>query len=264
MSTQREVRFIHGTELRAGGGTNKNDAPPYLEGYASVANSTSQNLGGFKERIRPGTFARSLREKADVRFLYNHNADAGVLGRTKSGTLALTEDEHGLAFRCEIPDTQMARDLHTSIKRGDCDSCSFAFQVAPGGESWSEEMDEETNSLIPMRTLSDVDLIECSAVLWPAYTATSVAARSGGAKNETRSMENTTMQNFSEEQRHFLSGACAAGFAEIPVGCPPELRNKIIETRAAKLGVTPAGKPATESQPINAELADELAALKSL
>ena len=137
MSTHREVRFFRGTELRAGGGSNKNDSSPFLTGYSALYNSMSQNLGGFKERIAPGTFTRALKEKQDVRFLFNHSADAGVLGRVKSGTLTLSEDARGLAFRCDLPDTQQARDLHTSIKRGDLDSCSFAFSVAPGGESWA-------------------------------------------------------------------------------------------------------------------------------
>jgi HK97 family phage prohead protease len=261
MSTQREVRFFHGAELRAGGGTNQNDAPPFLEGYASIFNSASQNLGGFKERIMPGTFARALKEKQDVRFLFNHSADCGVLGRTKSGTLALKEDLHGLFFHCDLPDTTQARDLHTSISRGDLDSCSFAFSVAPGGESWSEEEDEETNSFIPMRMLSDVDLMDCSAVVFPAYTSTSLTARSGRAKREQRFMENTTMQNFSEEQRHFLSGKCAAGFEEIPTGCPDEIRNRIIEHRALRLGVKPSGPaPAV----VNNELGAKIRAVNSL
>jgi HK97 family phage prohead protease len=263
MSVTRETRFLTSTELRAGGGTGKNDAPPFIEGYSAVFSKSSQNLGGFKERIKPGTFARALREKQDVRFLFNHSADCGVLGRVKSGTLRLNEDAHGLFFHCDLPDTQQARDLHTSISRGDLDACSFAFQVVPGGESWAEEEDEdeENGGFIAMRTLSDVDLADSSVVVWPAYTQTSVSARAGSGKHEQRNMENKTMQNFSDEQRHFLSGKCAAGFEEISPACPSELRNKIIEIRAARLGVKPAG-PAPQAT--DNELQAKLRALNSL
>lgn len=254
MPANRETRFLTSTELRAGGGTGKNDAPPSISGYAAVFGQPSQNLGGFKEKIKPGTFARALRERQDVRCLWNHSADV-VLGRSKSGTLTLREDEHGLFFNCDLPDTQTARDLHTSVSRGDISECSFAFGVNDGGESWGEEQDEETDSLIPFRTLSDVDLFDVSPVCRAAYTQTSLTARS-----EKRSLEATRMLNFSDEQRHFLSGKCAAGFEEIPTGCPDEIRNRIIETRAARLGVKPAG-PAPAP---NSDLADELNALRSL
>jgi uncharacterized protein len=260
MSATRETRFLISTELRASGGTGKNDAPPSICGYASVFGKPSQNLGGFKERIKPGTFTRALREKQDVRCLWNHSADV-VLGRTKSGTLTLKEDARGLFFDCVLPDTQQARDLHTSISRGDVDQCSFSFAVKPGGESWAEEEDEESDSLIPMRTLSDVDLMDVAPVCYAAYTSTSLTARSGSAKHEKRFRENTAMQNFSEEQRHFLSGKCAAGFEEIPTGCPDEIRNKIIEHRALRLGVKPAGPaPAV----VDNELGAKIRAVNSL
>jgi uncharacterized protein len=157
---QREVRFLKNAELRATGGNR-------LEGYAACFNSPSLDLGGFTEQIRAGAFARAIRTGQDVRALFNHNPDA-VLGRTKSGTLVLSEDSTGLAFRCDVPNSQLGSDVYESVRRGDIDGCSFSFRVPPGGDKWSGDL----------RTLTDVDLSDVGPVTYPAYPATSVGARS--------------------------------------------------------------------------------------
>jgi uncharacterized protein len=144
-------------------------SPGILEGYAAKFNSWSQDLGGFKEIIQPGAFDRALRENQDIRFLMNHDPSL-VLGRCKSGTLGLTSDSIGLRFMCTLPDTQAGRDAHTLVKRGDVTQCSFAFRVAPNGDSWNRQRTE--------RTLLDVDLMDCSCVTYPAYLDTEVDARS--------------------------------------------------------------------------------------
>src|SRR2546427_740708 len=99
---QREVRCVSGHELRASGNN--------IEGYAAIFNSLSEDLGGFRERIRTGAFARAIREKQDCRALFNHNPNM-ILGRTRSGTLRLSEDGTGLLFDCNLPDTSAGRDV---------------------------------------------------------------------------------------------------------------------------------------------------------
>ena len=89
-------------------------------GYAALFNVWSQDMGGFVETIEPGAFTRSLQNGADVRAVINHDPNL-ILGRSKSGTLTLTEDDIGLRVEIVPPDTQYARDLMTSIKRGDID-----------------------------------------------------------------------------------------------------------------------------------------------
>jgi uncharacterized protein len=160
MKTER--RYLAGAELRATGGNR-------LEGYAAVFNSLSEDLGGFRESINPGAFARAIREKQDVRCLFNHDRGA-VLGRTRAGTLRLAEDSVGLHFDCDLPDTSTARDLHALIKRGDISQCSFGFVCRD--DRWAEESGEVR------RRLLDVDLTDVSAVTVPAYSDTSVSARS--------------------------------------------------------------------------------------
>ena len=149
-----------------------------LVGYAATYNSWSKNLGGFREKLLPGTFARSLKQGADVKALFNHNPSA-IFGRTKSGTLQLEDTPKGLRFRCQLDKSSQAHcDLYASVKRGDIDECSFAFTVPEGGDAWTEGLDPDTNQRISLRTLSNVDLLDVSVVTDPAYTQTAVGARS--------------------------------------------------------------------------------------
>lgn len=141
-----------------------------ITGHAAVFNAMSEEMFGFREQIKPGAFARAIKEKQDVRALWNHDSNH-VLGRTKSGTLQLREDERGLLVDIDFPDTQMARDLRESIKRGDVDQMSFSFRTVK--DSWEYRQDGTI-----IRTLEDVDLFDVSPVTYPAYPDTDVSARS--------------------------------------------------------------------------------------
>jgi len=147
------------------------DEPEIIEGYAAVFGQYSQNLGYFKEIIRKGAFLDSI-EKDDIRALWNHDSNY-VLGRNKSGTLKLEEDERGLKIQITVPDTQWANDMVTSIKRGDVDQMSFAFETL--SDEWRKENGENVRELIKAR------LIDVSPVTYPAYLKTSVSARSAFA-----------------------------------------------------------------------------------
>jgi HK97 family phage prohead protease len=164
---KREFRTT--TELRA-------ESDFCITGYAALFNNESKDLGGFRETIAPGAFTRSLRENADVKCLFNHDPNK-VLARTKSGTLTLAQDDRGLKFRAQLDqNSQMHRDIYASIKRADVNECSFAFRVAPNGQEWTNKT--SGNDSYAARTLTDVDLVDVSAVCYPAYDNTSVDARS--------------------------------------------------------------------------------------
>jgi HK97 family phage prohead protease len=142
------------------------DGAMRLSGYAAVFNDSSVPLP-FSERIAPGAFRKTLSETPDVRLLINH--EGLPLARTKNGTLTLSEDEVGLRFDADLPDTTEARDLWTLIQRGDVDQMSFAFRVIR--QKWSADRTE--------RTLTEVSLADgdVSVVTYPAYPTTSVEAR---------------------------------------------------------------------------------------
>ncbi len=142
---------------------------PVISGYAAVFDSLSVDLGGFRERIRPGAFARAIKENQDVRALVNHDPNL-ILGRSKSGTLRLSEDQRGLRVEIDPPATTVGRDVVESLRRGDLDQMSFAFRVVT--DDWHKQDGEI------IRELVDVDLFDVSPVAFPAYEETSVSVRS--------------------------------------------------------------------------------------
>ncbi len=142
--------------------------PGRITGIAAVFGKLSEDLGGFREKIKRGAFAKSIRD-GDIRALFNHNPDH-ILGRTTSGTLSLSEVDEGLKVSIDTPDTQVARDLVTSMKRGNITQMSFGFQTIK--DAWTELKGKS------IRELLEVKLFDVSPVVFPAYPQTSVSARS--------------------------------------------------------------------------------------
>ena len=118
------------------------------------------------ESIAPGAFTRTLADGHDILALVDHDARR-VLGRTRSGTLTLREDDKGLAFDLAVPDTQAGRDILVQAERGDLGGMSFGF--------FADDEAVEGNH----RNLRSVQLVEVSVVAaFPAYEGTEVLARS--------------------------------------------------------------------------------------
>ena len=144
-----------------------------LTGYAAKFDSPSLDLGGFTETIRKGAFSRSLKER-DVFAFANHSSD-NVLGRTQSGTLQLSEDNVGLRFRLDVPDTATGNDLATLVGRGDLSGMSFGFGIPDStGEIWFEGRDG-----LLRRELLDLELVEVSTTPLPAYPSTTLKLDQG-------------------------------------------------------------------------------------
>jgi len=164
-NTGIEYRHLLKAELRLQDENGKKK----IIGHAAIFNSLSEELWGFKERVMPGAFKRTLAEGADVRALINHNPSL-VLGRNKAGTLTLKEDERGLFASIDPPDTTAGRDIIESINRKDIDGMSIGFRSVD--ERWIKE------DGMNIRELIDVDLFDISVVTYPAYTTTEVMIRS--------------------------------------------------------------------------------------
>jgi uncharacterized protein len=160
-----ELRTFDVTELRVDQNTDKK---PVIKGYAAVFNRLSEDLGGFREQVAPGAFKKTIATD-DIRALFNHDSNY-VLGRTKSGTLRLIEDDKGLAIEIDPPDTQWSRDLQESIRRGDITQMSFGFRAIK--DEWKNEQGQT-----PVRTLVENWLRDVSPVTFPAYPQTSVKVR---------------------------------------------------------------------------------------
>lgn len=116
-------------------------------GYAAVTDSEAPEVMGFIERIEPGAFENAI-GKSDVRALFNHDSNY-ILGRKSAGTLTLIEDENGLFYEIDPPNTSYANDLLESLSRGDIDESSFGFTVK--NETWDDSGD------IPVRTIVEVE-----------------------------------------------------------------------------------------------------------
>ena len=175
-----ERRFITQpvkVELRAEG--NK----PVIDGVGAVfydgTPETEYVLWDFPgeravERIMKGAFSKVLSRPDDVRGLFNHDPNQ-VLGRTASGTMKLAVDRRGLVYEIDPdPEAPLARQVLSTLKRGDVNGSSIAFIVDE--EEWSETKDEEGATNI-IRRIKSVTLFDTGPVTYPAYMATTAAAR---------------------------------------------------------------------------------------
>ena len=164
MSENKETRFF---ELRAEASIDTDDL--VFTGYASVFNSpysVADSRGVYNEIVNQGAFSKTLNEQDDVKFLINH--DGIPLARTKSGTLELREDEHGLFVKAQLDESNpRVAEIGSALKRGDLSEMSFGFHAI------KDEFSENGET----RTLKELRLLDVSVVTWPANPATLASIR---------------------------------------------------------------------------------------
>jgi HK97 family phage prohead protease len=149
-----------------------------ISGYAVKWEMKSETMGfwtRFKEQFKKGAFLESLTHD-DQRALWSHDTSQ-VLGRTKNGTLRLLEDDIGLRFELDLPNTTLGQDTFETIKRGDVDGVSFGFQMRK--EEWDESDPDNV-----LRSVVQARLFEISPVAFPAYPDSQVSARSDDPYHE--------------------------------------------------------------------------------
>lgn len=144
---------------------------PILDGYAAVYGvwydvAGGPGLYGWREQFVVGAFDKTLAEKADVRFLYDH--EGLVMARTASGTLKVESDSHGLLIEA-YPNPRMtfAADVVAAVDRGDVDQMSHAFRAVR--QEWNADYTE--------RRVIEAQLFDVSAVGFPANPATVIQSR---------------------------------------------------------------------------------------
>ena len=173
---QREYSF----ELRA---DMRDEETGVITGRPIVYNSKT-DLGYFDEVIESGALnGANLR---DVRFLVNHDTSKIPLARSRNNnansTMQMTVDDQGMAIRVnlDVKNNSDARNLYSAIERGDISGMSFMFRV--DDEEWTElESDHPTRHI---RKISDV--VEVSAVTFPAYDDTSISVRNKEALDNAK------------------------------------------------------------------------------
>jgi HK97 family phage prohead protease len=173
--SDKEIRSGVPVEVRA------NEAGDIMvAGYAAVFGQET-NIGGmFMESIERGAFKDAI-GRDDVVFLINH--EGLPLARTRSGTMTLSEDDHGLYMEARLdPRDPDVRSIVPKMKRGDLDKMSFAF--IPETQEWDESGD------MPRRTIKRVSLYDVSIVTTPAYDGTEIGLRSLEAHRKAKRAAN--------------------------------------------------------------------------
>ena len=164
MRTERQVRAALSKFQ-----TREADDGLHIAGYFAVFNSIYEIAQGMTESIAPGAFAKTI--SGDIRALVNHDTTL-VLGRTKAGTLTLTEDSRGLYGDILInPNDVDAMNAYERVKRGDVDQCSFGFDIVDQETEFREDGSVHW-------TIKEVTLYEVSMCTFPAYAETNISARS--------------------------------------------------------------------------------------
>ena len=166
-----------------------------VAGHAAIFDQPSVDLGGFIERVARGAFSKSL--GGDVRALFNHDPSQ-ILGRTKSRTLRVSEDQRGLAVEIDMPDTVIGQTVVSAIRRGDISEMSFGFRTIE--DEWTHFHDDPNK--LSERLLKEVELRDVSPVTFPAYPQTDIALRSLDASNAELESQSARPNLLAMRQRH--------------------------------------------------------------
>ena len=119
----------------------------------------------FYEVIDRNAFAEAKMD--DVVLVENHQGRAAA--KTKNRTLELRTSDDGLFIKADLSKNATGRELYEAIQNGFYDKMSFAFTVR------KDSYDKESRT----RRIEKIDrLFDVSAVDFPAYSETSISARS--------------------------------------------------------------------------------------
>lgn len=166
-----------------------------FHGYAAVFDTPFEMWDAwgdpYFEVLAGGSCTRTLNNAADVQFLIGHDESSMPLARTKSGTMTLSADTHGLEVVVPALDMRnpMVQALASAMERGDMDEMSIGFVATQ--QMWSADWMQ--------RTISEINLHrgDVSMVCWAANPAANgasmtalpvgeAAARVAGAGRESR------------------------------------------------------------------------------
>lgn len=187
---QRSYNF----EIRA---EQNEDETGIVTGRPIVYNSRT-DLGFFDEVIESGALDGA--DLRDVRFLVNHDISKIPLARSRNNnansTMQLIPDFEGLAIRVnlDVKNNSDARNLYSAIERGDISGMSFMFSI--DSEEW-----ENLESDHPLRRIKKIsNVVEVSAVTFPAYESTEISVRNKEALESAK----LALENAKRSQAHTL------------------------------------------------------------
>lgn len=165
-----------------------------IEGHWTVFDSLTEINsweGSFTERLLPGSTKKTLREGTPkMQFDHGHHPLLGSLplGRWNEAR----EDETGSWSKGRMRNNWLILPFAEAIREGDVNGMSFRFSVVK--EKWFDKNEDEIKDMrevfnlmfwgededrLPLRRdLIEVKVSEAGPVVWPAYKATDVGARS--------------------------------------------------------------------------------------
>lgn len=194
MNRDKAIQRAYNFEMRA---ENNEKNGNHIVGRPIVYDSKT-NLGYFDEIIERGALDKA--NLKDVRFLVNHDTSMIPLARSRNNnensTMQMTVDKEGMGIRVNL-DTENnteARNLFSAIKRGDISGMSFMFTI--DDEEWEGlETDHPTRHI---RSIGQV--LEVSAVTFPAYEATEISARDKAALDSAKAaLDNARSQSLEND-----------------------------------------------------------------
>ncbi len=143
--------------------------------FDAPAEIYTPRTGIYTEYIEKGALTDT--DLRDVRFLINHNTDMIPLARsrrnTENSTMQMTVDDEGMLIRVDldIENNADARALYSAVDRGDISGMSFMMIVDK--DKW-----ENVNDEMPVRRILSIgQILEVSAVTFPAYAQTAISTR---------------------------------------------------------------------------------------
>lgn len=135
-----------------------------LEGYAIVWNALSDDRGGFRVRLLPG----SAKFVDRVHALFHHDYKA-ILGATENATLRISSDNVGVKVEIDLPDTCCARDVAELVEDKYVRGMSFSMLFDPAPESSTKNEGD-----IEIEEVSSFWCDEITVTAIPSFTTTSI------------------------------------------------------------------------------------------
>lgn len=183
----RSIKFETRVEEKQEGGKKL-----VLRGYPILFNTEAEIYDFWYGEIRETILPTALEgtDLTDVYLVTGHNIEPDkVLGRN-GVNMRLEVDEIGSFFECELPNTQLARDIYNLVESGLVDGMSFGFRCG-------DEVNQETMT----RTITHIDeLFEITITPFPAYKEASVIVQKERQATEDEEKEKAEAEAKKQEE----------------------------------------------------------------
>lgn len=254
-----------------------NDNDLTVSGYVNKAGDVSKVIGKpdnnghlqfFYETIDPQAFVESINNRPDGRpiDLYADHDPQKLLATTDNGSLELNVDDVGLHMTAHLVNTSDGRDAYELIKSGIMGKMSFGFNVRHATMDYSYANAHK----YPLRKVDSLDLMEVSAVRFPAYLDTNIEARNSQEVfaelekrgfnvsnlefDTSRNGEDNLNMNFEEMKSEEIRSIIEHGKQEL------ERRE---DTSSVKSKVTPQEKAVSGTPKLDEDVLSQLSEIKS-